>query len=445
MKSINRFLFPLVVFLGFAPTRSFANEDALFFQKARRVLKESAKLYDNQGVSLGLSGSGVAGAGISIDAVNFDGKVAFFCSSNASLKVENSVGFSSDISYISTRGCRVPGDYEGLFVSMTGYGGLAALGKVSVGGSVSYGFNFASLLDTLKSNFVNNPKNFLALLIEIQRVATCLQSDAGSKMIKFFLHVILKNLENLEKRVTDPILKSEISIEISRTKKILNNEFFISSCGFEKVSENLSKSKMQYLQYTLESIQDFKTYASFLPTKKQLALIVDQTIDAQNFPFLRQLLFSIFRNDMSGCDSLSAFYSQGIGGSVPLLGLPASLGVGIGLSHYKKIGPTLNVRELSENVIDRYVQNNGLKNLAIDLNGYARVCTAAGKCVWKAACMMTDREGFAYGVKKIKSVCSESVKNTVAFLNGMYECFKYNFEELTLRPYEILSKVGSEP
>lgn len=147
---------------------------------------------------------------------------------------------------------------------------------------------------------------------------------------------------------------------------------------------------------------------------------------------------------MSGCDSLSASLGVGLGANQTLVG--PSVGVGVGFSHYTKIGPTFNVREFTDSVIDRYVQNSGLKNFGDDSKeAYARVCTVAGKCMWKAACMMTDREAFSLGIQKFYSVCSQSAKNTVAVLNSMYECFKGNFKELAVRPYEILSKVGNEP
>ena len=171
---------------------------------------------------------------------------------------------------------------------------------------------------------------------------------------------------------------------------------------------------------------------------------MESTLDSQNFPFLKNLLLEIFRRDMSGCDSVSASLGVGFGANETLVG--PSVGVGMALSHYTKIGPTLNIRELTDSVIDRYVQRKGFKNLGDDSKEvYSRVCTVAGKCAWKAACMMTDREAFTLGVKKAYSVCTQSAKNTVAFLNSMYECFKGNFKELAVRPYEILSKVGNEP
>jgi hypothetical protein len=443
MKNLTKILFSFVVLASIAPVRSFANEDSLFLQRARKLLKLSASLADNQGVSVGLSGSGIAGAGIAVDALNFDGKLAFFCSSTVSLKVENSFGFSSDYSYIATRGCDVPSSYEGLFVSLSGYGGVDFLAKGAVGGGVSYGFNFAPLLDTLDYQFIRNPKNLFSLLVEIQRLNSCLMGDAASRMIKFSLQTILKYLEKLEGKVSDPLLKKEISFEISRTRHLLEQKNSSSSCGFENVSENLKRNSKQFFEYSTQSAK-YKTLATLLPSKDQLGLVVESTLDSQNFPFLKNLLLEIFRRDMSGCDSVSASLGVGLGANETLVG--PSVGVGMALSHYTKIGPTLNIRELTDSVIDRYVQRKGFKNLGDDSKEvYSRVCTVAGKCAWKAACMMTDREAFTLGVKKAYSVCTQSAKNTVAFLNSMYECFKGNFKELTLRPYEILSKVGNEP
>jgi hypothetical protein len=443
MKNLNKFLFSLIVLVSIAPLRSFADEDSVFLQRARKLLKLSASLADNQGVSVGLSGSGIAGAGIAVDALNFDGKLAFFCSSTVSLKVENSFGFSSDYSYIATRGCDVPSSYEGLFVSLSGYGGVDFLAKGTMGGAVSYGFNFAPLLDTLETQFIRNPKNLFSLLLEIERLNSCLMSDATSRMIKFSLQAILKNLAKLEDRISDPLFKKEISFEIAQAQHRLDQQSSRTSCGFEKISENLKKNSKQFFEYSRQSTK-YKTLAALLPSKDQLGLIVDSTLDSQSFPFLKNLLFDIFRRDMSGCDSVSASLGVGLGANETLVG--PSVGVGMALSHYTKIGPTLNSRELTDGVIERYVQNNGLKNFGEDSKeAYARVCTVVGKCMWKAACMMTDREAFSLGVKKAYGICSQSAKNTVAFLNSMYECFKGNFKELAVRPYEILSKVGNEP
>jgi hypothetical protein len=64
--------------------------------------------------------------------------------------------------------------------------------------------------------------------------------------------------------------------------------------------------------------------------------------------------------------------------------------------------------------------------------------------------MVTDREAFSLGIKKINNFCIESTQNTVSLLNGMYDCFKGNYKDLTVTAYgtlmsESLSKVGSEP
>ena len=444
MKNLNKFLFSLIVLVSIAPLRSFADEDSVFLQRARKLLKLSASLADNQGVSLGLGGSALAGAGAAVEAVNFNGKVAFYCSSNVSLKVENSFGVSADFNYIHTRGCEVPASYEGLFVTLTGYGGVDFVANGSLSGAVSYGFNYEPLMDTLEYQFIRNPKNLFSLLIEIQRLNSCLVSDASSRLLKFSLQAILKRLEKLENKISDPTLKKEISFEIARTQHVLDQQSSSLTCGFDKVSSNLKKNSKQFFEYSKQSTK-FHTLASLLPSKDQLALVVESTLESERFPFLKNLLLEIFRRDMSGCDAISAGAGVGAGVAIESLVGP-TVGVGVSLSHYKKVGPTLDTRELRESVIDRYVQDKGFRNLLDDTKEtYTRVCTVAGKCVWKAACMMTDREAFSLGIKKAYGVCDQSVTNAVAFLNGMYECFKYNFKELAVRPYEILSKVGNEP
>ena len=238
MKNLNKFLFSLIVLVSIAPLRSFADEDSVFLQRARKLLKLSASLADNQGVSLGLGGSALAGAGAAVEAVNFNGKVAFYCSSNVSLKVENSFGVSADFNYIHTRGCEVPASYEGLFVTLTGYGGVDFVANGSLSGAVSYGFNYEPLMDTLEYQFIRNPKNLFSLLIEIQRLNSCLVSDASSRLLKFSLQAILKRLEKLENKISDPTLKKEISFEIARTQHVLDQQSSSLTCGFDKNINN---------------------------------------------------------------------------------------------------------------------------------------------------------------------------------------------------------------
>lgn len=445
MTNLNRFLFCFVLILGIVPLRAFSsvNEDSIFMQKVRTLLKKSASLTDNQGVSVGLSGSAfVAGTGIAVDAINFNGNIAFFCSSSLSLKVENGAGLTKDFNYVSTRGCEVPSSYEGPFMTVSGSGGVDFLAKGAVGGAVSYGLNFALLMNALNENFISNPQNLHLLLSEIMKVGSCLKKDSTSQLIRFYLKSILKYLEILQNKITDPGKRKEISYEIYRANKMLDKQSSHLSCGFDKVSENLRNNSVKFFEYSKKASYD-SNLASLLPSKQKLALIVESTLDSNHFPFLSKVLLDFIRDGMSGCDAVTAGLSLGVGSNQTIVGPTVS--VGLSVSHYKKIGPTLYSRELREAVIDKYIQEGGLRQFMGDTKeGFSRVCSATGKCVWKAACMLTDGEAFTQGVKKAYGACTGAAIKTVAFLNGMYECFKGNYQDLTLRPYEILSKVGNK-
>lgn len=445
MKNLSRFLFCVVLILGMSPLGVFAvtNQDSVFLQKARKLLKATASLSDNQGVSVGLSGSAfVAGTGIAVDAINFNGDVAFFCSSSLSLKIENGAGLTKDLNYVSTRGCEVPSRYEGLFMTISGSGGVDFLAKGAVGGAVSYGLSFVDLSGILEKNFIRNSQGLDLLLSEIVKVASCLKKDSSSQLIRFYLQSILKYLEILQNKITDTETRKEISFEISRAKRLLDKQPTHLSCGFDKVSENLRNNSKKFFEYSKESSYDSKL-ASLLPSKDKLALIVESSLDSDHFPFLSKLLLDVLRLGMSGCDSVTAGLSLGVGSNKKIA---PTISAGLSVSSYKKIGPTLRTRELRDAAIDRYVQRDGVNRFIGDTKeGFSRVCSETGKCAWKAACMLTDREAFIQGVKKSYVACTETAVKTVAFLNGMYECFRDNYKDITLRPYEILSKVGNEP
>jgi hypothetical protein len=439
MKNLNNLFLSLIILGAIVPFRSFASEDSIFLQRVRKFLKLSAGLGDNQGVSVGLSGSAfVVGTGISADAINFDGKVSFFCSSSFSLKAENGADFTKDFNYISVRGCGKKAEmYEGLFMTLSGSGGVDFVAKGAVGGAVSYGLNKDIFISTLGEYFVKKPENLKVLLKEMANLVFCLHDDTTSQLLRFYIQAILKYLQVLVYKANDSVQRNEILVQIQNIQNVLDGKVFSLTCGFENVSENLKKNSVKFFEYSKSEAYRYKL-ASLLPSKDKLALVVRSTLDSDQFPLLSSLLLEILGNGMSGCDSVTAGLSVGFG-----VGSGATVSVGLSASNSKKIGPTFDLRELRESVIDRYVQKNGLNNFLGDSKeAYARVCTAAGQCMWKASCMMTEREAFTLGIDKVYSACTQVAKNTVAFLNSMYECYKDNYKELTVRPYETLSKVG---
>lgn len=430
--------------MSIAPLRSFADEDSKFLKRAQKLLELSSSLDKNQGVSVGLSGSAfVAGTGIAADAINFDGKVSFFCSSSLAIKAETGLGVTADFNKVSTRGCDNAGKYEGLFATFASSSGFAMLGKGTVGSAISYGFNHADFFSNLGQNFVADPKNFRRLLSEIKTFALCLQSDASSKLFRVYLQTILRNLQNLVNRIiVNTSLRNDLSVQIENILNILDHSVDRSACEFDSISEKLEKNSKKFLEFSQETAKD-NQIAALLPSKEKLALLVEASLDSKYFPFLRGLLQDFTRGSMSGCDAVTTGLSVGLGGSPA-----ADLSVGFSVSNFKKIGPTLDEQEVKESMIYRDLLGTDFKVLKNDSKEtFARVCTVAGHCVWKAACMMTDREAFISGINKAYSVCSKSAKNTVDFLNGMYECFKGNYKELTVTAYETLnnknlSKVG---
>lgn len=428
---------------------SSAESNIKFISLVNKILKQSAKLKDNQGLSFSLEGSAfVAGTGLTLDVVNIRGEVALFCSASVSARIQTDAALTASASYFQTRGCQTPDQYEGTFLSVMASGGVDFYASASAMGGLSFGVDTVLLADTIRKRIIEEPEKIHQLLKEILNLQYCNINASTTAFLDSLLQSILKGLdENLPQRAS-PVLRAEIQNlkkNFSVSHADLENSRKPGTCGMSFDSEELYSLGQKYFELGRESWIEDHNIASLLPNKDQLALLYEDFLDPELYPTLRPLILEILRRDFMGCDSLH-------------LGLGASLASGSAIaasfagaiSNYKKIGPSIPVRKVREFVIDRYVQEDGFDNVIHDSQDtFYKVCQAgknAGQCVWRASCRFAENPSIAIGAIKNQyhNFCNTMSMLKEKFLNGVKECTYENYKEILVPPFEVLTGRGHD-
>ncbi len=366
-------------------------------QVVNELLKSIVNLQDNHGTAISGGASALAGINLQLEAINVNGKISFFCAAGASAKIEDHAYAYLGVQNIDIRGCDTAESYEGAFLSFMASGGIDAIANGSIDFALSYGINYPYFKDTIEQNFMQGWGPIMSLLGEVVDLNECLIGNPSAKYLlsltELSVVTIRKAFEKIVRKKPD-YFNSVQMLELR--ERLLIAELglkYLRNSDSSPLNNTRSGCKADYLK---KSFADFDSLfkisadqvkplnlASLFPSKKQLTFVAQRLLDEKYFPKLRNLFVEILERDMTGCDATGVGVSLGIStGSV------ISASIGVSLSNYKKIGPSIPIKSFQTKMMDRYINENGLWNLKDDAyNGMVKTCSVvkgAMKCTWRA-------------------------------------------------------------
>lgn len=380
--------------------------------------------------------------------MNLAGNISFFCSSAASLRIQNNASISGTVGRNYARGCNVAKNYEGFAVTLSGGAGVNVIAGASLAASVSYAIDMQMLADSVRTHFINNPWNLLTLLKEISLFQFCLDSQELAAFLDAFILLTVKTVEVNMAQIPNSALREEILDELhvikaklESARKSLKSKAQASDCGFRDIPDRLSQNAKKIIDIFKNTLKSNPNPAAFVPGKEQLALLIESVVDQEHFPFLRMLLLEVTRRDLTNCNrvelsgSLAAATPSGI-----------SLSLTAGLKHIKQIGPIIPLKSYREALVDRYVQKDGAKNFFDDNVFVLKQLCTQGKCAWSVIkkAVQNPREALTQASIAALKIQEKQAQAFATFLNGLKECSVGNYKDLLTEPYELLMNSGAK-
>lgn len=441
--NLSRLFFFFTLSLSSIASSNTRDEEEYLF-RMRNILKEALKLQDNRGVTFAVAGAlPFAGTSLSLEAMNLGGNLSFYCSSAASLRIQNNASISGAVGRNYARGCEVARKYEGFSISLSGGAGVNVIAGASLAGTVSYTLDMQMLTDTVRTHFINNPWNLLTLLKEMSVFRVCLRNQELAAFLDAFILVTVQTVELGIPLLPDNSLRVEIIKELRKVKNTLNHArksvsdyAEATDCGFRDIPEKLSANGEKMIQLFKTAFKESPNPAALVPGKEQIALMIESIVDQEHFPFLRKLLLEVVRRDLTNCNRVEV--SGALAAATPS-GVAFSLSAS--LKHIKQIGPVIPLRSFRESVVDRYVQKDGARNFFDDNVFVLKQLCKQGKCAWAVTkqIIKNPRESLTQAALKLQE---KQAQVFASFLNGLKACTVDNYKDLLTEPFQLLKQSG---
>lgn len=401
---------------------------------AAKIIEGAANLQDNSGFALQADVSAFAGVTGALEVVQVNGQIAFYCVAGVTAKLEVPGYAAVGASRIGVRGCPQPASYEGGFLGFTASVGGNFIARADLGASINYGLKYDDFMQTLYSNISRHP---VEMLQEIQTLASCLDSSPMSRLLGAQFRAIMSALPqalpslNLGATVNTKARQqiAAINQELKRRDK---------SCAQSSVTRG-----MKSVNTTWSKHFDPKNPVSAIPSKEDLQGFMNEIAPSGAFPYLNAMQNEIFKNDLSGCDSVT------LGVEVGVEAIPTAVtgGAGVSLTNYKRIGPTIPIGVMARNftnspafakVIDHPIDTAvaaGDKVCDAAGNCFWRVCNGLGKCVdtaYNAAAHPIDTAGKCYN--SVSDATGKCVDAAGKYVDATYNAASH--------PYETACKIA---